>query len=140
MANASSAEQIQREMREVRADLRGNVQEIVQQAQGLTDWQEYVKAYPWLALGAAAVVGYLAVPSRPTIIQPDSKQLLELAKAQNLHLGIEKPAARPGIVGSLAGMAGSLVLQAGMSALSSYLAQLQQSASPPPQGARWRDE
>ena len=129
MATVSSAEDIQREMREVRADLRGNVQEIIQQAGGLTDWQEYVKAYPWLALGAAAMVGFLVVPSRPTIIHPDSKQLLELAKSQKVHLEMNQPAARSGIVGSLVGMAGSFALQAGMSALSTYLAQLQ---SPPP--------
>jgi len=139
MSTASSAEQIQREMREIRADLRGNVQEMMQQANGLTDWQEYVKAYPWLALGAAAVVGFLVVPSRPTIIQPDAKQMEDLVKSQKVHLETNAPAARSGIVGTLVGMAGSMAVQAGMAALSSYVAQLQQSPPPSPQDTRWRE-
>jgi hypothetical protein len=137
---APSAEQIQREMREVRADLRGNVQEMVEQASGLTDWQEYVKAYPWLSLGAAAVVGYLLVPSRPTVIQPSASELLELAKSHHFPLQVEQTPARPGFIGTLAGLAGNALLQTGMGVFTQYLTQMQQNLiTPPSQDPRWRE-
>jgi len=141
-AAAPSAEQIQREMREVRADLRGNVQEMVDQASGLTDWQEYVKAYPWVSLGAAAVVGYLLVPSRPTVIQPSPQQLLELAKSQQVPVKMEQTPARPGFVGTLAGLAGNALLQTGMAVFTQYLTQMQQNLMTPPPpdpNPRWRE-
>jgi hypothetical protein len=131
-AAAPSAEQIQRDMREVRADLRGNVQEMVEQASGLTDWQEYVKAYPWLSLGAAAVVGYLLVPSRPTVIQPSAKELLELAKAHKVPVQLQATPAPPGFVGALLGLAGNALLQTGMSVASQYFSQIQQDFTAPP--------
>jgi len=146
MATATpSAEQIQREMRQVRAELRGDMQQIVEQANGLSDWQAYVKAYPWAAMGAAALVGYLLVPSRPLIIRPDAKELAELAKTNRLELEpiATSKKSSPGIVGSLMNYAGSALFQLGMSALTQQLAQFQNSllGQGAPSGAahdRWR--
>jgi len=134
MASAApSAEEIQREMREVRAELRGGVQQIVEQASGLGDWQQYVKAYPWLSLGAAAVIGYMIVPTRPVIIRPDAKALVELAKTNRLEfepISQRKPS-RQGIVGTLLNYAGSALLQTGMAVLTQQLSQFQQSVMAP---------
>jgi hypothetical protein len=64
---------IQRRMAQIRRDLHEEVKEAVKGAQSLTDWRSQVKSHPWLALGAAAAVGYLIVPRRrrpetPTIV------------------------------------------------------------------------
>ncbi len=125
-APPDSAEQVQREMREVRAELRENVQDIVDQAGELTDWQAYVKAYPLLSVGAAAAIGYLLIPSRPTVIQPNPQELMALVKSNQIPLRVEPPPMRPGIFSALAGMAGNALLQTGMAIASQYLTQLQQ--------------
>jgi ElaB/YqjD/DUF883 family membrane-anchored ribosome-binding protein len=64
---------IQRRMAQIRRDLHEEVKGAVKGAQSLTDWRSQVKSHPWLALGAAAAVGYLIVPKRrrpetPTIV------------------------------------------------------------------------
>lgn len=130
MATASpSAEEIQREMRQVRAELRGDMQQIVEQANGLSDWQAYVRAYPWAAMGAAAVVGYLLVPARPVIIRPDAKEMMELAKANRLEFEpiAKSKNSRPGIMGSILNYAGSTLLQLGIAAVTQQLSQFQNS-------------
>lgn len=58
------ADQIRSEMREVRRELRGNIESIATQARQLTDWKYYVQQTPWLAVSLAALAGFSAVPSR----------------------------------------------------------------------------
>ncbi len=58
------ADQICSEMREVRRELRGNIESIATQARQLTDWKYYVQETPWLAVSLAALAGFSIVPSR----------------------------------------------------------------------------
>jgi hypothetical protein len=44
--------------------------EVVAQVSELSDWRSYVRRYPWFSVGAAAVLGYVLVPSRP---KPDAE-------------------------------------------------------------------
>jgi hypothetical protein len=44
--------------------------EVVAQVSALSDWRSYVRRYPWAAVGAAAVLGYVLVPSRA---KPDAE-------------------------------------------------------------------
>jgi hypothetical protein len=65
--------EIQRRMAQIRRELHEEVKEAVKGAQSLTDWRSQVKSHPWLALGAAAAIGYMIVPKRrrpetPTIV------------------------------------------------------------------------
>ena len=113
----SSAAEIQRQMQQVRTDLRANVHELVESAREMTVWQRYVQSYPWTCLGAAALVGYLVIPSRSRIIKPDASQMAELVNAQ---LAQANGHARSGgivssAVSGLAGMAARSLLQAGLS-------------------------
>jgi hypothetical protein len=43
-----AAEEIQRQMRDVRSELRNDVQELVDNACVMTDWHYYVRSYPRL--------------------------------------------------------------------------------------------
>ena len=68
MATAKSTpadiNEIQRRMAQIRRDLHEDVREVVKGAQSLTDWRSQVRSHPWLALGAAAALGYFVVPKR----------------------------------------------------------------------------
>jgi hypothetical protein len=120
----ADAERIQQEMQHVRSELRTEVQEIVAGAREMTDWRHYVATYPWLCIGAAAAVGYFLVPSRPVVIKPSTKDLLDLAKAHKLFVDPNpKPVQKQGILGSLTGMAMSAVLQTAMAVGSHQLDQ-----------------
>jgi hypothetical protein len=61
---AELTDNIQRQMAEIRHELHQDVQEAVKGAQSLADWRSQVRRHAWLALGAAAAVGYLIVPRR----------------------------------------------------------------------------
>jgi hypothetical protein len=120
----SQAEDVQREMRQVRAELRDDVQQVVASAQVLGEWRRYVRTAPWLSLGAAAAVGYFLVPSRMMVIRPDAKALLELARAKKLELKMDSPGVqRPSLLKSIAAAAAGSVMQAGMALLSHQLNQ-----------------
>ncbi|QDU95391.1 hypothetical protein [Lignipirellula cremea] len=84
MSDKIAATEIQEEMRRVRSELREDVREVVGGAKVMSDWRHYVRNYPWLCVGAAVGLGYLATPNRTEIIQPDAKTLAQLAKRHRL--------------------------------------------------------
>jgi hypothetical protein len=91
----------------------------------MTDWQYYVRRHPWFCLGAAALTGYLLVPTPWKVIRPDTESLLELAKENKLLINVENPAVkRGGILSGLAGAVVATLAQGGMAILSQQLNQL----------------
>jgi len=131
-----AAEEIQRQMRDVRSELREDVQEIVDNARIMTDWQYYVRSYPWLCLGAAAAAGYLLVPSRVQVFKPDPQTLAELVRQQQVAVKAEvQPQPPAGLIGGLVNMAAGVALQGAMAIASQQLNQFLQGlaapASPP---------
>lgn len=65
MATATNdADELRRQMALIRRDLHEDVRGVVASAEAVTDWQRYIRSYPWVALGGAAAVGYLIVPRR----------------------------------------------------------------------------
>jgi len=133
------AEHIQQEMRQVRAELRDAVQDVVDSTEVLRQWQAYVRSYPWVCLGAAAAVGYFVVPTRMTVIRPDTASLLDLAKKQKLVVKMDSLAQRPSLVKSLLGMAAGTLMQAGVALatkqVNEYLSRSAGAAMPQREGA-----
>jgi len=134
--SSRDADEIQREMREIRAELRDDVQEIVQSANKMADWTTYVTAYPWLCVGAALAAGYLIVPQRAVVMRPDADAMIELAKKHKLFVttadnttGGKVPRKRGGLLGELLGLAAATLLQGGLKIATT---QLSQAFSPPP--------
>lgn len=85
-------------MAQVRKAVRSDVQNIADSTREMSDWRVYVRRYPWVMVGGAAVLGYLIVPRRLNLISPDADALRELAKRNNLVVKSEPHrAARPGI-------------------------------------------
>ena len=126
-------------MREVRAELRENVQEIVVNAREMTDWTVYVRAYPWLCLGAAAAAGYFLIPQRSQIIKPDAEGLIELARRNKLVVKMDEaaPKKKQGFLSALIGMAASTVLQGGLAVATKQLSEaLDAYAHAPPPRSR----
>jgi hypothetical protein len=62
-ASTHDADAIQRQMQTVRSSLREDVKELVENARDMTDWQYYVKRYPWGTLALAAGAGFLVTPA-----------------------------------------------------------------------------
>jgi hypothetical protein len=107
-----AADEIQRQMRDLRVELREDVQEIVENARVMTDWQHYVRSYPWLCLGAAAALGYVLVPTRVEVFKPDVKQLADLVRQHQVAVKAEvKPQPSAGLLGGLLNVAASVALQ-----------------------------
>lgn len=125
------AEAIQRHMREVRVELRDDVRKMVVSAHNMADISRYVKAYPWLCVGAALAAGYFVVPQRAVVVRPDAETLLELAKKHKLVVKTEEQSAakkRGGLVSQLISMAAAALLQGGLKVATN---QLSQAFSPP---------
>src|SRR5438876_1896464 len=113
----SEAENIQKQMRELRAELRDDVQDVVVSAHKMADIANYVRAYPWLCVGAAVAAGFLIVPQRATIIRPDPEALIELAKKHKLVVKTEESSPqkkRVGLLGQLLSLAAATLLQGGL--------------------------
>lgn len=125
----TDAAEIQRQMREVRAELREDVQELAASAAEMADWTQYVRAYPWLCVGGALAAGFLLVPSRSVVIKPDAEGLIELAKHHKLVVKMDdKPQTQPhkkarGFLGELLSMASGVLLQRGAAILSQQITQ-----------------
>lgn len=128
----ASADEIQRQMRQVRRELGEDVDGIVENARILTDWKHYVRAYPWVCLGVAAAAGFIIVPSRTHIVRPDAKELAAWAKSQKLVIEPASQAKpRTSLLGTLGGMAANALLQGGLVVLRNYVAGL---TAPRPEG------
>lgn len=132
-AATPSADELQRQMREVRAELRDEVQEIVENARVLADWQYYVRQYPWLCLGAAAALGYLVVPQRIQVIKPDSKAIADMIRQHQVAVKTEvKPQPPPGLLGGLVNMAAGMAVQGLLAVASAQLNQFLQQVTEQP--------
>jgi hypothetical protein len=76
----SAAEQLREEMRQLRSHMDADVESFVKNTRGLLDWHSYFESAPWLCLGAAALAGYLLVPSKVRWVSVDVEKLAELAR------------------------------------------------------------
>jgi len=134
----TEAEELQRQMRAVRAELRDDVKELVVSAHEMGDWKRYVRAYPWLCLGGALAAGFLLVPQRSVVIRPDAEGLVELAKRNKLVVKMEDaPAGRPkpgGLLAQLLSMVAATLLQGGLRVASEQLTRAMHSSDSHPQG------
>jgi hypothetical protein len=141
-----AAEEIQRQMRDVRSELRNDVQDLVDNARVMTDWHYYVRSYPWLCLGAAAAVGYLLVPSRVQVFKPDAQMLADLVRQHQVAVKTEvKPQPSGGLLGGLVNMAAGAALQGAMAIASQQLNQFLRglatpASSPQPTGGSGHEE
>ena len=133
VSTTPAADDIERQMRALRSDLREEVQEIVDNARVMTDWHYYVRSYPWLCLGAAAALGYILVPPRVQVVKPDAAMLADLVRQHQVDVKTEvKPQPAQGLIGSLMNMAAGVALQGAMAVASRQLNQFLEGLASPP--------
>ncbi len=63
-AGMDEVAEIRHRMAQVRRDLNSEIHAIISDGELMPDWRWYVRKYPWAFLTAAAVAGYVIVPSR----------------------------------------------------------------------------
>ena len=103
------ADAVRARMKLIRREIDQDMEDIDQDMEDMADWRHYVRTYPWVCLGTAAVLGYLIVPRRST-----AKRVLgtlsELAKAGHL---VVKPAPSPtrGLVDGLLATAANIAIR-----------------------------
>lgn len=125
MSTPKTADEIQRRMKRVRCDLDDQVDEIVDNARQITeqftDWRSYVSANPWLCLGIAAGVGYLAMPTRVSVDRPVADTLADLARTGSIKMGSPRPTLWTQALDMGVGIASSFALQGALSLLNPIL-------------------
>jgi hypothetical protein len=84
-------------MQQLRCEIDGDMKDVSASARTMFDWKHYVKTYPWVCSGAAAVLGFLIVPKRSKVIRPDLATLTELARTGHLVVK-SSPAATDGLI------------------------------------------
>ncbi|MCA9024327.1 MAG: hypothetical protein KDA86_03850 [Planctomycetaceae bacterium] len=136
-ADSRTPDEIRRQMDIIRANLGGEVDGLVSNAQQLVDWRHYVRAFPWGSLGVAAALGYFAVPRRLEITSPDADTLERLAKNNRLVVkhtprGEEKR----GLLMSVANLTGNMLLRAGLAYVGQQIGKIvgDHAAQPSPEG------
>jgi hypothetical protein len=63
VTGSNDVDEIYHRMAVIRRELHTNVRESVAGAEAVVDWGRYTWTYPWVALGAAAAVGYMVYTS-----------------------------------------------------------------------------
>jgi hypothetical protein len=114
---------LQAEMRRVRAELAGEVDQVVVQAKELTDWRKLVSQHPWISFGLAAAGGYLLIPRRPAVIHADAQALQELSRNGGLILQPPKQTSTSLVV-NLATAAAGLAVRSMLGAAERRLSQI----------------
>lgn len=70
--DAAQPDEIRERMALIRLRIDEQSDEVVAQVSALSDWRSYVRRYPWVSVGAAAVLGYVLVPSRAKAVAESS--------------------------------------------------------------------
>jgi len=115
--NGNEAGRLQEQMHALRTSLGHDVHGLVESARSITDWHHYWRSHPWAWCGAAAVVGYLAVPAR-RMARGDVEKLVGLAESAT---AIPKASLTRKLISELAGMAVGFVAQRGLMFVSQRL-------------------
>ncbi len=92
-------DEIFNQMAAIRRELHTNVRESVAGAEAFADWGRYTWTYPWIALGAATVVGYVVYISGHQRGTADTESMADGAKIGEPVVGVRAP----GQVGSRIG-------------------------------------
>lgn len=124
---ARSAEEIRNEMRLTRERASVEITEVVDGARELADWRAYPRKFPWVTLGAAALAGYVAMPTRNNnkLLAVDAATLQEFARQHDHKLILDTGAPttkQRGMIGALLIAAGTAALRMGATAVSREVA------------------
>tara|TARA_E500000305_G_scaffold95043_1_gene84427 strand:- start:281341 stop:281844 length:504 start_codon:yes stop_codon:yes gene_type:complete len=120
------ANEIRQAMHEIRCELDDDVSQIKQSASTLTDWQYYIRHYPWACVGAAAAFGFMIVPRKLKVSNPYTDELLKLARKKRLVINKEDDddADRAGVVKTAFTFLSGLAMRAAVAQLAQHAASI----------------
>jgi hypothetical protein len=118
MSDRPLADTVRARMQGIRCEIDQDLEDVSASARSLVDWKHYVKAYPWVCLGTAAVLGFLIVPKRSTAVNADPATPTEPAKTAHPVVNSARAAAR-GLGNALVATVVSIVVREA----TAYLAQ-----------------
>jgi hypothetical protein len=81
VTGSNDVEEIYHRMAVIRRDPHTNVRESVAGAEAVMDWGRYTWTYPWIALGAAAAVGYVVYTGSHQRVAASSASLADGSEA-----------------------------------------------------------
>jgi hypothetical protein len=73
-------------MAELRRELTCDVRDVGRGAREMANPLYYVRHFPWASAAMAAAIGYMLVPKKKLVINPDPEMLAELVRTQQIKL------------------------------------------------------
>ncbi len=108
------AEKICRRMAELRRELVYDMQDVSRSAKAMASPSFYIRKFPWATLAVAAGLGYMLIPKKKQVVQPDMEALAELVRKNRVNINTSKAEESQGMVKALAVMGLSWAAKAGM--------------------------
>ncbi len=87
-----SADAIRKRMAELRRELTCDARNVGRGARALANPLYYVRHFPWASAAVAAAIGYMLVPKKKQVINPDPEMLAELVRTRQIKLDTTKAA------------------------------------------------
>src|SRR6476660_478798 len=107
-------EKIRKRMSELRRELVYDVQDVSRSAKAMASPSFYIRKFPWATLAVAAGVGYMLIPKKKQVVQPDMEALAELVRKNQVNINTKAAEPSQGMMASLAVMGLSWAAKAGL--------------------------
>jgi hypothetical protein len=122
----NSVDAIRARMARIRSRASGKADEIGDELPQFFDWKNYVRSFPWWTVAAGAALGYLIVPRRLYVEQPDPKTITALAKKNRLVVTPDRKeyTRSPSMLDTAINLAANSVLRAGVAYAGQQLGKL----------------
>jgi hypothetical protein len=102
-------------MAELRRELACDVQDVTRSAKAMASPSFYIRKFPWATLAVAAGAGYMLIPKKKQVVQPDMESLAELVRKNQVNINTSKAADESqGMVKTLVVMGLTYAAKAGM--------------------------
>jgi len=105
-------------MAELRRELVYDMQDVSRSAKAMASPAFYIRKFPWATMAVAAGVGYMLIPKKKQVLQPDMEALAELVRKNQVNINTSKAAEDSrGMVKTLVVMGLSWAAKTGMNYL-----------------------
>jgi hypothetical protein len=125
----NDADAVRKRMAELRRELTCDLRDVRTSARAMANPSFYIRKFPWATIAIAAAVGYLLVPKKKQVVQPDTEALAEMIRKHQVKLDTSQVSAESkGMLKSLAVMGLTWAARTGMN----YVIQQMTTASKTP--------
>jgi len=115
MASDDDADAIRRRMAQLRRELTFDVRDVGRSARAMANPAFFVRKFPWATTAIAAAIGYMLIPKKKEIVQPDPQMLAELIRKNQVKIDTSAASKeREGMLKSLVVMGVTWAAKAGI--------------------------